>query len=98
MRPFIPRVRKRLRRKSSTWASDTSIAAIPSPAIVKVANHRLADQAHLACLSFFSFDIFATDENSPVPLTLSFQHVQFNKGGARSASFRGGLRSVLACN
>ena len=35
--------------------------------------------------SFFSFDIFAVDENSPVPLTLSFQHVQFIKGGARSA-------------
>jgi len=29
--------------------------------------------------------MFAFDENSPVPLTLSFQHVQFNKGGARDA-------------
>jgi len=29
--------------------------------------------------------MFAFDENSPVPLTLSFQHVQFNKGGARNA-------------
>ena len=29
--------------------------------------------------------MFAFDENSPVPLTLSFQHVQFNKGGVRNA-------------
>jgi hypothetical protein len=29
--------------------------------------------------------MLAFDENSPVPLTLSFQHVQFNKGGARNA-------------
>jgi carbon storage regulator len=36
-------------------------------------------------LSSFGFERFAADENSPVPLTLSFQHVQFNKGGARKA-------------
>ncbi len=31
------------------------------------------------------------DENSRVPLTLSFQHVQFNEGGLRSASMTASL-------
>jgi carbon storage regulator len=39
-------------------------------------------------LNSFGFEIFAADENSPVPLTLSFQHVQFNKGGARNAKLK----------
>jgi carbon storage regulator len=39
-------------------------------------------------LNFFGFELFAVDENSPVPLTLSFQHVQFNKGGARKAKLK----------
>ncbi len=33
----------------------------------------------------FVFNSFAVDENSRVPLTLSFQHVQFNQGGLRNA-------------
>jgi carbon storage regulator len=40
---------------------------------------------HIRLASSVIFDIFAADEISPVPLTLSFQHVQFIKGGARSA-------------
>jgi carbon storage regulator len=47
-------------------------------------------------LNFFGFEFFAADENSPVPLTLSFQHVQFNKGGARKAKLKAWCAQTLA--
>ena len=37
-----------------------------------------------------------TDENSPIPLTRSFQHVQFIEGGVRNAESEAGMRPSFA--
>jgi hypothetical protein len=39
----------------------------------------------------------AGDENSLIPLTLSFQHVEFNQGGLRNARTRATLRLCSLC-
>ena len=44
------------------------------------------------------FGLPTVDENSLVPLTLSFQHVQFNKGGVRNTSRRWGAYSFSGTN
>jgi hypothetical protein len=57
---------------------------MPPPAKGNVSRPHLPVARPSADHKFSLCKSFAFDENSLVPLTLSFQHVQFNKGGARN--------------
>ena len=90
-KPSTPPAPKRSRRRSTTWAGPplSPLHHVPRRLTRRGRSQPRSPRASSPiCLNSFGFELSAADENSPVPLTLSFQHVQFNKGGVRNAKLK----------